>query len=539
MEATKVILTLIKDEQIRQALNPLVYYALKLMYSPYFTNRSKYFALAIKKLFENLGNNLDLQIEKLNSNLMAAENSMMFDTSIEEEVGPLNQNENNDKDENKINEKEGSLNFTENKDSNNSINKLMKNNWRLCFNKMVDFDDEYILDKDDNYILLRLIKEYIFGETPASESTLMLCYNIFSSSIELMFCFKLVLSFPNYYFMRKEKTQIDDYTKNIKKRVENFFDDWLAIHWDKYKKNRLIKEIIGPREKKPEIKIIKKEKLINKLNMHEPKLNNKYTSFTKLIKEGPFCFDVEEIARQICLIDHELLSSLKPNDYIQYLIKTEVPKNFEQFFIRERQLQCYIIILMNNQSNLENKKNIFQNFIALAQTLKYMGNQQTSSTIIMAFNLFNITKKNLLWKLVEQKYKDIYLNLEKEVNDVELNENPIVREKKENGCVPHIRYITTLINYLVIQMKSSEEEQKINICNDFKELLTGMEDNSQKKYLFFKMNPLYDFFKFGFLEIFKPERWGFKSRFDFSFYTTRLTDLDQLFNYLVKNYQSD
>ena len=31
--------------------------------------------------------------------------------------------------------------------------------------------------------------------------------------------------------------------------------------------------------------------------------------FTKLIKEGPFCFDVEEIARQICLIDHELLSS--------------------------------------------------------------------------------------------------------------------------------------------------------------------------------------------------------------------------------------
>ena len=29
MDATKVILTLIKDEQIRQGLNPLVYYALK------------------------------------------------------------------------------------------------------------------------------------------------------------------------------------------------------------------------------------------------------------------------------------------------------------------------------------------------------------------------------------------------------------------------------------------------------------------------------------------------------------------------------
>ena len=46
-----------------------------------------------------------------------------------------------------------------------------------------------------------------------------------------------------FLWCRKEKTQIDDYTKNIKKRVENFFDDWLAIHWDKYKKNRLYESI--------------------------------------------------------------------------------------------------------------------------------------------------------------------------------------------------------------------------------------------------------------------------------------------------------
>ena len=540
MDATKVILTLIKDEQIRQGLNPLVYYALKLMYNSEFSNRTKYFGLAIKRLFDELGNNLNLQIATLDSNLMAAENTMTFDMSIVEDIGTTNQNEKEKekKNKNNINEEEDPLNVTANKDVYNSVNKLMKKNWKWCFNKMVDYDDEYILDRDDNYLLLRLIKEYIFSEISPSESTLMLCYNIFSSSIELMFCFKLILSFPNYYFMKKEKKQIDNYFKNIKKRVELFFDEWCGIYWEKYKKNKLIREIIGPKEKRPEFEIIKKEKTINTITMSEPILNSKYISFTKLIKEGPFCFDVEEIARQICLIDHELLNSLKFNDYIQFLVKKEMPKVFEQFIIREKQLQCYILIFMTMHSNLENKKNMIQNFIALAHTLKYMNNQQTCSTIINSFSIVGITKKKLLWKLIEKKYRDIYSNLEKEVNDFELNENPIMKEKREDGSVPHIRYIIALINNLIIQMKGMEEEHKIFICNDFKELINNMEENSKKKYLFFKMNPLYDFFKFGFLEIFKPKRWGLKSRFDFSAYTTKLTKLDQLLNYLVKNFQN-
>ena len=537
MDATKVILTLIKDDQIKQGLNPLVYYALKLMYNSEFASRSKYFGLAIKRLFDELANNLNLQIAKLDSNLMAAENTMTFDMSIVDDIGNVNQEDKKDKNDNNINE-EDPLNVTANKDIYNSVNKLMKKNWKWCFNKMVDYDDEYILDRDDNYILLRLIKEYIFSDTPPRESTLMLCYNIFSSSIELMFCFKLILSFPNYYFMKKESNLMDDYTKNIKKRIELFFDEWCGTYWEKYKKNRLIKEIIGQKEQKPEIEVNKKNIPINKITMSEPILNSKYISFTKLIKEGPFCFDVEEIARQICLIDHELLSELKYKDYIQFLKKKEIPKIFERYLIREKQLQCYILIFMTMHNNLENKKNMIQNFIALAHTLKYMNNQQTCCTIISSFSIVGITKKKLLWKLIEKKYRDIYSILEKEINDVELNENPILKEKKEDGCVPHIRYIIALINNLIIQMKGMEEEHKIFICNDFKELISSMEENSRNKYLFFKMNPLYDFFKFGFLEIFKPKRWGLKSRFDFSAYTTKLNKLDQLLNYLVKNFQS-
>ena len=537
MDATKVILTLIKDDQIKQGLNPLVYYALKLMYNSEFASRSKYFGLAIKRLFDELASNLNLQIAKLDSNLMAAENTMTFDMSIVDDIGNVNQEDKKDKNDNNINE-EDPLNVTANKDIYNSVNKLMKKNWKWCFNKMVDYDDEYILDRDDNYILLRLIKEYIFSDIPPRESTLMLCYNIFSSSIELMFCFKLILSFPNYYFMKKESNLMDDYTKNIKKRIELFFDEWCGTYWEKYKKNRLIKEIIGQKEQKPEIEINKKNIPLNKITMSEPILNSKYISFTKLIKEGPFCFDVEEIARQICLIDHELLSELKYNDYIQFLKKKELPKIFERYLIREKQLQCYILIFMTMHNNLENKKNMIQNFIALAHTLKYMNNQQTSCTIISSFNIVGITKKKLLWKLIEKKYRDIYSSLEKDINDVELNENPILKEKKEDGCVPHIRYIIALINNLIIQMKGMEEEHKIFICNDFKDLISSMEENSRNKYLFFKMNPLYDFFKFGFLEIFKPKRWGLKSRFDFSAYTTKLNKLDQLLNYLVKNFQS-
>lgn len=537
MDATKVILTLIKDDQIKQGLNPLVYYALKLMYNSEFASRSKYFGLAIKRLFDELANNLNLQIAKLDSNLMAAENTMTFDMSIVDDIGNVNQEDKKDNNDNKTSE-EDPLNVTANKDIYNSVNKLMKKNWKWCFNKMVDYDDEYILDRDDNYILLRLIKEYIFSDTPPRESTLMLCYNIFSSSIELMFCFKLILAFPNYYFMKKESNLMGDYTKNIKKRIELFFDEWCGTYWEKYKKNRLIKEIIGPREQKPEIEENKKNIPINKITMSEPILNSKYISFTKLIKEGPFCFDVEEIARQICLIDHELLSDLKYKDYIQYLKKKELPKIFERYLIREKQLQCYILIFMTMHNNLENKKNMIQNFIALAHTLKYMNNHQTSCTIISSFSIVGITKKKLLWKLFEKKYRDIYSSLEKEINDVELNENPILKEKKEDGCVPHIRYIIALINNLIIQMKGMEEEHKIFICNDFKELISSMEENSRNKYLFFKMNPLYDFFKFGFLEIFKPKRWGLKSRFDFSAYTTKLNKLDQLLNYLVKNFQS-
>ena len=526
MDASKVILTLIKDDIIKKNLNPLVYYALKLMYNSEFAIRTRYFGSAIKRLYDELGNNLNLQIQQLDENLLNAENTMTFDMSIVEDMTSTEKND------------DDPLNVTANKDTYKSVNRLMKKNWMWCFERMVDYDDEYILDRDEeSYVLLKLIKDYITSDAPPAKSSLMICYKIFCSSIELMFCFKLVLSLPNYSFMKKEKEQIDEYFIHIKNRVQEFLDVWCALNWEKYEKNKLIKEIIGPKEKKPELEEEKKEKSINIITMSEPILNNKYVSFTNLIKEGPFCLDIEEIARQLCLIDHEMICELDYSYFIQFIVKKEIPKIFKQFLIREKRLQCYILIYMSMHGNLENKKNMIQNFIALANELKRLNNQQTCDTIINTFSILGITKKKLLWKLIEKKYRDTYTDLEKELNNAELNETAILSNKVEGGSVPHIKYIISNLNNLIIQMKGMEDKHKIFICNDFKDLMQRIEDISKEKYLFFKVNPLYDFLKFGFLEIFSPKKWGLKSRFDFSAYTNKLSKLDQLLNYLVKSFQ--
>ena len=39
----------------------------------------------------------------------------------------------------------------------------MKSNWKWCFDHLSYYDDEYILDKNEDYISLKLIKDYIIG----------------------------------------------------------------------------------------------------------------------------------------------------------------------------------------------------------------------------------------------------------------------------------------------------------------------------------------------------------------------------------------
>jgi hypothetical protein len=272
--------------------------------------------------------------------------------------------------------------------------------------------------------------------------------------------------------------------------------------------------------------------------MIEPLLNSKYISFTKLIKEGPFCFEIEEVARQICIIDHELIASLTPSDYNQFIAHREVPESFCKFLIREKQIKCYILLFILMHNNLENKKNMIQNFISLAHTCKLLNNHQTSHTIISAFNMVGLSRKKLLWKLIEKKYREIYSNLEKDFNDIELNENNAIDAKTVTfPSVPHVNIIKNNINNFIIKIKTSSEDQKVKLCKEFKDFYLVMEELSKIKYSFFKLNPLYDFFKFGFLEIFKPKKWNLKLKIDFSQYTENLAQLDQLLEFLIVHFK--
>ena len=86
MDASNIILTLIKDDSIKNNLNPLIYYALKLIYSPHFSSRSTFFGRAIKKLYDELGNNLNIQLETLDNKLKEKDNNILtFDMTISEE----------------------------------------------------------------------------------------------------------------------------------------------------------------------------------------------------------------------------------------------------------------------------------------------------------------------------------------------------------------------------------------------------------------------------------------------------------------------
>ena len=523
MDASQLILSLIKEYHVRNNINPIVYYSLKLIYSAQFSKRSRYFGRAIKRLYDELGNNMNIQLN--NYEEMNLDNTITFDMALD----------NLDK-EGEVQDTHNNLNVTVNKDNFNSVNKLMKTDWKWCFNHLVEYDDEYILDKNDDYILLTLLTNYIFGDEPAETSTLMLCYNLFVSSIELMFCFQLILNVPKFYLQKKEHTIVNTYIQTIHNRVNEFFTAWATQFPAKREKNKLIKHILSNICVSPtEHKITPFQ---TQLTMSEPILNSKYISFTKLIKEGPFCFEIDEVARQICLIDHEELSSLKYNDFTEFVVKRETPKSFDKFFIREKQLQCYILIFITMHNNLENKKIMIQNFISLANTLKLFNNQQTCNTIISTFYIVGITKKKLLWKLIEKKYRDIYSTLEKELNDIELSETAVFRDKKDEPMVMHIKHVISLVNNIVIQMKSAGDSGSETVCEEYKSFIMQMNENAMNKYAFFKMNPLYDFFKFGFVEISKPKRWNLKLRFDFSGYFERLDKLDQLLNYLIKTFQN-
>jgi hypothetical protein len=190
--------------------------------------------------------------------------------------------------------------------------------------------------------------------------------------------------------------------------------------------------------------------------------------------------------------------------------------------------------------NVENQKNAIQKFIALAHQCKTLNNYQTEYTIISTFSAVGISKKDILWKLVETRYRDIYTALENEYQDVDLNEKTFFDQLKSGSdtFVPHINLIRNQINNFIIQIKMSGEEQKVRLCKEYRDFFAKIVDYNRNKYSFFLVNPLNDFLSSGFWEICKTKQWGIKAKYDFSLYADPDTDVEKLFDILVKLYRS-
>ena len=521
MDCSQLVLSVIKDDSIKKNLNPIVYYCIKLIYDPEFSNRSRLFCRCIKNFFDKMSKLLNL--EKVCNNLSEKDlidNNLVINTILNQSN---NMNENN-KDSSKVSE---------------ILNNFSSHDWSWYIETLLDCEKTYILESDEDYCLIYMLQKYVFESQDPILSELMRGYNLFFSSVELMFCLRLILHFPKIYYMKKEQKKLNtSYNDAIKDRVSKFMLAWVKVYPKKYEKNLFIQSLIND-----VVKITKDEQHPSidfiSLSLEEPILPAKYVGIIKLIREGPFSFDVTEIARQLCIIDQKNFSSIPEKDYIDYIVKKEVPESFNKIYKRETHFKCYVLIFILLIKDLENQKRIIQNFIQLADTCKALNNYQSEYTIISVLSAMGLQRKLLLWKMLDKKYKEMFLQMESDFKDVDLNEKTFF-DKLKTGTetsVPHINLIKNQINNFIITIKMSGERQKVSLCREYRDFYVKIIDLNRNKYSYFLVNPLNDFLSNGFWEICKTKEWGIKTNFDLSSYADENSDAEKMFDALVKYYQ--
>ena len=537
----KELLDLIKNMSIKDNLNPIIYYGIKCLVYEKFRNKSKYFCEAIMWLFTNVNCPFE-------SNLIfnaTNEPKASYEDSLKVDLLQLKTNVNNTENKMCINLVKGKSTDTPKSETNSKTNndnfsdkanidmllsygitnleEIMKNLFYYC--------NDYILDRNDDYILLNLIKSYIFSDEDSSSSNLMISYNIYSSSIELIFCLKLVEYFPiPICNSTKEEKYYNDYIGSIQDKVNAFFNSWIELYAHKYQNNILIKYLL-------EKNVIKKKQKLTGLDLKslakkEPNLPLKNVAFARLIRDGIFVFEIEEIARQFCIIDQELIKEMTLFEITNFTKKNGKSDYFNKIILRNKQLKCYILLFILMQNNLENKKLMTENFILLANGCRLLHNYQSSYTIISAFNLIGITKK-LFWRQIEKRFKDLYCSLEKDYLEVELKD--FFQKDRENIVFPRIpNFVNIFLKMDSFINKSNKDSiNKTILSKEFKDFNILMRELSYNKYPFFKVNPLHDFLKFGFLEIFKSKIWDIKV-LDFSKFIEQ-NPIDSVIEVLVSN----
>jgi hypothetical protein len=516
MDCSQLVLSVIKDPTVKSNLNPIIYYSIKVIYDPEFSKRSRIFCESLKMFYIKFAK--EFKLDSLTSSIspdQKIDNNYIINTLLPKAL-TLNQNEKGE----------------------NGLSNLFKNDWDWYIDTLLNLDNTYILDREDDYSLLYLLRDYVFSTQEPTTSELMTGYNLFVSSVELMFCLRKVLRIVPLHLSILEKQMAETFWKSVKQRVEKFFYFWIREYPEKYKNNLFVQNLIK-NYTTTKVSQTKQIDLIA-LSLDEPILTPKYVGLVNLIKEGPFLYDLDEIAKQLCLIDHNNFSSIPQKDYIDFIVKKEIPESFNKIYKREKHFKCYILIFLMLIRNLENQKTAVQNFILLAYKCKKLNNYQSTYTIISTFNAACIQRKEFLWRVLDKKIKELYLIMENEYLDVDLNEKTFfdtVRSAKQT-FIPHIDLVRNQINNLIIQIKMSNEEQKVVLCREYRNFYMKVINYSRNKYSFFLINPLNYFLASGFWEICKTKQWGIKAKFDFSLYADEDSDAEKLFDSLVKLYKN-
>ena len=518
MDCSQLVLSVIKDDSVKKNLNPIVYYCIKLIYDPEFSNRSRVFCRCIKNFFDKMSKYLNL--EKICNDL--PEKDLIDNNKVVNII--LNQSK-----------------ITENKNSKISeiLNNFSSHDWSWYIDTLLDCEKTYILESDEDYCLIYMLQKYVSETQDPFLSELMRGYNLFFSSVELMFCLRLILHFPKIYYMKKEQKMLHNkYYDSIRDRVSKFMVNWVKVYPKKYEKNLFIQTLIND-----VVKITKEEQHPSidfiSLSLDEPILPSKYVGIIKLIREGPFLFDINEIARQLCIIDQNNFSSILEKDYIDYIVKKEIPESFNKIYKRETHFKCYVLIYILLIKDLENQKRAVQNFIQLAETCKKLNNFQSEYTIISVLSAMCLPKKLMLWRMLDKKLKDTFQQMESDFKDVDLNEKTFFDKlnSQSETSVPHINLIKNQINNFIITIKMSGEKQKVSLCREYRDFFVKIIDLNRNKYSFFLVNPLNDFLNNGFWEICKTKEWGIKTNFDLSSCSDENSDAEKMFDALVKYYQ--
>lgn len=487
---------------------------------------------------------------------------------------------------------------------------------------MLDTNLEYILDSLSKEPLLYLIKEYLYSKEDSKFSKLLISYNIIASSIELAFCLRLVLKFPNYLMQSGEIKYYEETNNHITLRVKKLIHNWKEIYNWKLEDNVLLRKYMSLKDINNVNKLlidknnnynlisqnnIETDNLDNDYNFNnsfdsninknasfeelkyidliemtkdEPLLKKNFISFSKIIQDGIFIFDIEEISKQICLIDQELLSEISIKDLLYKIKNFEHVDIFKKIKLREKQFKAYILFFIFLITCVQVKKSVIQNFLYLAYILKKKKNYQSYITIIKSFQFINLKDKTSLWDQIDPKYKGYYLNMVNEINNYEMND-PLFNNNSNNKALKSIKLIkdnsldinlktqtqnkhsntnlclknsfkaehqlstnfnhnfnnidnndiystnlsaTNNYNYNtvipniaslnlcleLIKKKSNKDKdvsEKLNACSDFKELYFFIYDIKRNKLPYYENNPLYDFLKFGFKEIFRTDVW--------------------------------